>query len=89
MHKKPTQHTESHSIMSENGPQSPEKTALRWAVGRGQGWQNRRKPTIVRVSLNPCYSGSADPNQSWASDGAASGFRAYPDSCTVVRVCLH
>lgn len=61
----------------------------RRAVGHAQ---DRRKPNKVRVSLDPCCSVPADPNHFWelcAPYGAASGFRAYPDSCTVARARLH
>lgn len=61
----------------------------RRAVGHAQ---DRRKPNKVRVSLDPCCSVPADPNHFWelcAPCGPASGFRAYPDSCTVARARLH
>lgn len=86
----PTAHTkvQSHSIKSENGPRSEKENRAAWAVNCGP-FAGPMKADIVRVSLDPCYSVPADPNHFWAPYGAASSFRAYPDSCTVARICLH
>lgn len=86
----PTAHTkvQSHSIKSENGPRSEKENRAAWAVNCGP-FAGPMKADIVRVSLDPCYSVPADPNHFWVPYGAASSFRAYPDSCTVARICLH
>lgn len=91
MHKNPT--ARKSPIVSrartDHEVQKRKPRCVQWAMDL---WATRRADESrhsTRIFLDPCYSVPADPNQFWefwAPYGAASGFRAYPDSCTVARV---